>query len=167
MSESVGYWYDRIAKRWIKISDHATDAWANPEKFGTTKADLETMIKRDAPRDHVWMQIDDGIREGARAAIIKHIASKSYIRVRHIFGSNAYLGWQFAGNPCDALTDLQRYMKRKEVGPVTVVTFTDFGLGVSVQDLAKEFGKPPGSAVQKLINTWKDRYTYKGKRIFK
>ena len=50
-------------------------------------------------------------------------------------------------------------MKRKGIGDATEVTFTDFGLGTSVTDLAGMFREvPPGDEIQKLIKKWVARY---------
>jgi hypothetical protein len=99
-----GYFYDRKKKRYITISEHATDALASPEVF-----DCHEITHLNPVKDR-----DD---------IIVFVLKKGFIRVRHW---KDRLGWQFFGDLEGALKVLNKYMKDKEVGDACIVTFTDF-----------------------------------------
>ena len=131
-----GFWYDRQRKRLILIEDHAVDAKAKPVKF------------RIDPREVELLQpVKD------RELIIKLVCQRGFIRIRHTKG---FLGWQFWGDPVEALEVMQRFFSTYDVGPATQVTFTDFALSGKInttQGLAKDFAGP-ATAAQPLLARW-------------
>jgi hypothetical protein len=150
-----GFWYNRRTNRFIKIDDHARDACANPERFGLTNKDL---IKAISVHGREWTSCMGHVvvrSEEDRDLIIPRVCQAGYIRVRHWSGK---LGWQFAGDPLSALETLNRRAGSLGLGPHTLVTFTDFGLGLSVTDHHCRF-RPGGSIILKrLLDTWIERY---------
>jgi hypothetical protein len=107
MPSGKGYFYNRKTKRFITINEHATDAIQRPKEFGTSSIQhLNPVINRDE--------------------IVIHVLKNGFIRVRDW---DAHLGWQFWGDPEDALKTLQRYIKKNEIGNGYLITFTDFKTG--------------------------------------
>jgi hypothetical protein len=111
MPSGNGYFFNRKTKRYIKIYEHATDAVTRPKVFGTEE------IKHLNP-------VTD------RDQIVIHVLKNGFIRVRDWAG---YLGWQFWGDPDDALKILKKYIKKHEIGNGYVITFTDFETGKQIQ----------------------------------
>ncbi len=150
-----GFWYNRRTNRFIKINDHARDACAKPERFGLTDKDL---IKAVSANGREWTSSMGHVvirSEEDRELVIVRVCQAGYIRIRHWKGR---LGWQFAGDPLSALQVLHRSVERMGAAAWTLVTFTDFGLGLSVTDLYDRF-RPDGSrALRALIDTWISRY---------
>lgn len=150
-----GFWLCRWNGKMIEINDHAADVCANPQKFGLTDKALIEAVSVGG-REH---RISEGhvvVRnEEDRELLIPRICLEGFIRVRDHRGT---LGWQFAGDPITALDALRRYGK-KRLGPLTLVTFTDFGLNLSVTDHYDSFTKDAESQqVKHLIDTWIRRY---------
>lgn len=150
-----GFWYNRRTNRFIRIDDHARDACANPEKFGLTDKDLIKVVSAGC---RTWTSLQGHVLvmgEEDRDLIIPRVCQAGYIRVRHW---NGKLAWQFAGDPLLALQTLHRRAERLGLGPATLVTFTDFGLGLSVTDLYARFRPNGNRALQNLLDTWIARY---------
>jgi hypothetical protein len=150
-----GFWYNRRTNRFIKIDDHARDACAKPEKFGLTDKDL---IKAVSISGREWTSLAGHVvvrNEDDRELIIIRVAQAGYIRIRHWSGK---LGWQFAGDPINALETLHRRAGKLGLGPQTLVTFTDFGLGLSVTDHYAYFRNDGSVLLNRLIKTWLARY---------
>lgn len=150
-----GFWYNRRTNRFIKIDDHARDACANPERFGLTDKDL---IKAVSANGREWTSSMGHVvirNEEDRDLIIPRVCQAGYIRVRHWSGK---LGWQFAGDPINALEVLHRRAGSLGLGPQTLVTFTDFGLGLSVTDHYAYFRNDGSVLLNRLIWTWLARY---------
>ena len=150
-----GFWYNRRTNRFIKIDDHARDACANPERFGLTDKDLIKVVSANgrewtSSMGHVVVR-----NEEDRDLIIPRVCQAGYIRVRHWHGN---LGWQFAGDPINALEVLHRRAGSLGLGPLTLVTFTDFGLGLSVIDRYAYFRNDGSVLLTRLIQTWLARY---------
>jgi hypothetical protein len=158
MPLGTGWWFNRLTNRYIQIDDHAKDACANPARFGLTNADLVKAVAGPqgdrsvtTRQGHVVVTCEED-----RDCIIPRVCQAGYIRIRLW---NGRLGWQFAGDPYDALQVLHAFNRRREIGDFTLVTFTDFGLGVSVTDHFRQFNKPVGeSAVRRLIASWETIY---------
>ncbi len=156
MPLGIGYWYDRANHRYITINDHAQDAAAYPERFRLTSVDLLRAITRADQKPHTSLGKVVVNNEEVRAAIIQRVATAGFIRVRQWKGN---LGWEFAGDPENALKVLRRYIKSQEIGNTTLITFTDFGMGVSITERAFQFGKGLSkSPVKELIDRWIRRY---------
>lgn len=155
MPRGTGYWYNRRTNRFIKIRDHAQDACANPQRFGLTDKDL---IKEVSAKGREWTSSMGHVvirNEEDRELVIIRVARAGYIRIRHWQGK---LGWEFAGDPISSLEVLHRRANSLGLGPHTLVTFTDFGLGLSVTDHYAYF-RPDGSKILgRLIQTWLARY---------
>ncbi len=110
MPLGTGFWFDRRKRRYHRIDEHAQDAIGHPGKF------------RSQPVAHL-----DPVRD--RDVIVIFVSQQGFIRIRHHRG---HLGWQFWGEPNDALDDLRRFCTKYEVGPATIVTATDFSTKLSV-----------------------------------
>jgi hypothetical protein len=156
MPLGTGYWYDRLNRRYLLIDDHAQDVCRNPQRFRLTAVDLQRAILRGDQKPHTCQGHVVVNNEDVRALIIQRTAVAGYIRIRQWKG---HLGWEFAGDPEDALKVLRRYIKSKEIGNTTLITFTDFGMGVSLTERAFQFGKGlHKSPVKDLIDRWIRRY---------
>lgn len=156
MPLGTGYWYDRQKRRYNLIDDHAGDAARSPERFRLTTVDLLRAIHRKDLKPHTSLGKVVVNSEEVRSVIIERVATAGFIRVRDWKG---HLGWEFAGDPEDALTVLRRYIKSQEIGNTTLITFTDFGMGVSITERAFQFGKGLSkSPVKDLIDRWIRRY---------
>ena len=154
-----GYWLNRRTGRLLKIDDHAIDAAANPERFGLTDVQMVQAVmgpfknrEYTTSKHHVVIK-----NEEDREFVIIRVAQAGFIRIRHWRDK---LGWQFAGDPLDALNRLRKYAPKNGVGPATLVTFTDFGLGLSVTELFSRFdGRGlTCTPLQDLLETWIGRY---------
>jgi hypothetical protein len=152
-----GFWYNRRTNRFIKINDHAIDACANPERFGLTDRD---MIKAISVNGREWTSCMGHVvvrSEADRDLIIPRVCQAGFIRVRHWHGN---LGWQFAGDPINALETLHRRSGSLGIGIYTLVTFTDFGIGLSVTDRYAYFLNDGSPLLNRLIKTWVARYEH-------
>jgi hypothetical protein len=106
-----GFFYDRKRRRYIRITEHATDAVTRPDVFSSHKVKhLDPVKDRDT--------------------IVIHVLKNGFIRVRHW---KDRLGWQFWGDTEDALKTLKRYIKKNGVGDGAVITFTDFKTGKNIE----------------------------------
>ena len=109
MPTGFGFWYDRLKKRYWKITDHAQDAILYPNKFRA-----QNIVHLDPIRN--------------RDEIIRFVARQGFIRIRLI---KDHLGFQFHGNPESALKTLKRLARRHSLGPAIQVTFTDFECNIT------------------------------------
>ena len=107
-----GYFYDRISnqRRFYRISEHATDAITRPRLFRA-----QAVAHLNPVQD--------------RESIVRHVVSQGFIRVRYW---KDRLGWEFHGEPDDALAVLRRFIRRREVGPYVQVNISDFQSGISI-----------------------------------
>jgi hypothetical protein len=105
-----GFWYDRRARRYYKINEHATDATQHPRRF------------RAQPVSHLDPVAD-------REAIVRYVAAQGFIRLRL---HRDRLGFEFHGQADDSVAVLRRFIRRHEVGPVVQVNISDFASGRSV-----------------------------------
>ena len=113
-----GYFINRRNHRLIRITEHAEEALNFPKKFHTLAvAHLQPGLDRDL--------------------IVVHTTRQGFIRLRHY---KDRLGFQFWGDPDAALRDLRRYCRRKEVGPYTIVTITDFSTKLGIEVFWKQIG---------------------------
>jgi hypothetical protein len=108
----LGFWYDRMNRRWWRIRDHLVDALAYPQRSRLTAAEAD------------YIRATPGGFEAQRAIGITLVASHGFIRVRLI---RDRLGWQFHGDSEDSLRILRRFAARYELGPMVLVRWTDFG----------------------------------------
>jgi hypothetical protein len=155
MPRGAGYWYNRRTNRFITIRDHAQDACANPQRFGLTDKDL---IKEVSAKGREWTSSMGHVvirSEEDRELVIIRVARAGFIRIRHWQGK---LGWEFAGDPISSLEVLHRRANSLGLGPHTLVTFTDFGLGLSVTDHYAYFRNDGSKLLNRLIQTWLARY---------
>lgn len=106
-----GFFYDRQRKRYIRITEHATDAVTRPDIFNS-----HSVKHLDPVKD--------------RDTIVIHVLRNGFIRVRHW---KIRLGWQFWGDAAGALQTLKRYIKKHGVGDGAIITFTDFETGKSIE----------------------------------
>lgn len=115
MPLGIGYFYDRVKKKYILIDEHATDAVTRPVVFRSEEVkNLNPVMDRDT--------------------IVIHVLKKGFIRVRHW---KSDLGWQFWGDAPDSLKILKKYIKKNDVGDYASITFTDFMIGKTVTCSAK------------------------------
>ena len=105
-----GWWYDRRSYRYIKITEHATDAVEFQKRF------------RSQAVAHL-SPIND------REVIVRHVAAQGFIRLR-LWKAN--LGFEFHGDPEAAVAVLRRFIRREELGPVIQINISDFRSGISV-----------------------------------
>lgn len=156
MPLGYGAWYNRRTRKYLIIDDHANDAAANPKRFGLTDKDLITAVGIDG-REHTTSKGHVVVKNQTdRELVIIRVAQAGFIRVRYHKG---YLGWQFAGDPENALSVLRNFIKRWQVGTVVLVTFTDFGQGVSLTERSVLFDSLfENSPVNRLIERWRSRY---------
>jgi hypothetical protein len=110
----LGFWYDRCRRRWIGIVNHSVDAAASPRRYRTTATEVAAVLDGASPASEV-----------GRARLIPFVCSRGFLRVRYI-PRRGTLGWQFFDNPDGAIRALLRFVRRHEIGPAVVVTFTDF-----------------------------------------
>jgi len=110
MPLGIGFWYDRRSRRYHLITEHATDAVEHPRRFRS-----QAVAHLNPVRD--------------RDAVVRFVAVQEFIRIRHY---KDRLGWQFHDQPDAALAVLRRFIRRHEIGILTLVTFTDFAAGWSV-----------------------------------
>lgn len=156
MPLGTGYWYDRRNCRYCLIDDHAQDVCRNPQRFRLTSVDLQRAIVRGDQKPHTCQGHVVINNEEVRSLVIQRTAVEGWIRVREWKGR---LGWEFAGDPESALKVLRRYIKSQEIGNNALITFTDFGMGVSITERAFQFGKGlHKSPVKDLIDRWVRRY---------
>jgi hypothetical protein len=107
----LGFWYDRRSHRYHRIADHAADAVEHPRRYRSMAvANLNFLSDREA--------------------IIRHVVAKQFIRIRLW---RDHLGFEFHGDQDDAFSTLRRFIKRHEVGPVVIVTFSDLSCNACVQ----------------------------------
>ena len=165
--DSFGFWLNRRKPgSLIKINDHAQDVCARPQKFGLTYEDLADAIKLERG-DFAFVDGEGRANrvvirnEEDREVIIRRTCSEGYIRIRYD-RRHATLGWQFAGDPLSAFSKLRKFAQKWDIGPMTMVTFTDFGLGLSVTDRYGQFLPSsldkPSTPIGNLIDTWVRRY---------
>ena len=148
MSESFGWWYDRLKKRLIPIEDHAKDVASIPEKYRVDRSgDQRLKFAIDAVRSGFFS-------ESLRKIIIPATCYQGFIRIRWIQGHNT-LGWQFYGDPVDSLKILKRFVKKQGFGETTMLTFTDFKSKRELQNLVL-FAVKKNSPVKTLVEEWEN-----------
>jgi hypothetical protein len=119
MPDGEGYFYDRKKRKLILIFEHATDALERSNIFRTQKL---KNLNATVDREH----------------IVIYTLKQGFIRIRHYKG---YLGWQFWGNAAGAKKTLKWFAKKKDVGDLCLVTFTDFKSGKNTISYMRDFYK--------------------------
>ena len=117
MPYGKGFFVNRKTNEYIKIIEHAYDAYSRPDVFGTHDIQhLNPYINRDE--------------------VIIHVLKNGFIRVRdHKF----HFGWQFYGNVYGASQTLKQYLIDNEIPDCYMICFTDFESGLNKTFLAEEF----------------------------
>jgi hypothetical protein len=152
-NRNLGWWYDRLKHRYLTIQDHAIDAEADPECYRTTSrkiSSIKTVVSV------FWINKRTLIRD----RVIRHVASRGFIRVR-LHDRN--LGWQFYGEPHTALAALRHFLRRHGIQRGVTVTFTDFSVNDEyIYDAALFLKDPP--CVKNLLIRWERSVGRKTKR---
>lgn len=144
MPLGAGFWFDRKVGTYLRIEEHATNALADPNRYG-----IEAWV-RDFRRRHRNAQpspVED------RDAVVIAVAKQGFIRIRHY---KDRLGWQFYGDPLEAVIELRRYIEKHEVGDLTIVTFTDFRQSKTTEAEAGRFRRGANRRILVAPRQWEE-----------
>ncbi len=141
-----GYFLNRRTGRLHLVEEHASDVIKRPKRYGLTEENIQDTIGTTA------VDAGYGLTEEERGLIIRLVTANGFIRIRY---HKDRLGYQFTGDPHDALDRLRRLMSRWGVGSYTLITFTDFSINRGVSNLAKYFTKGNETrAIAALLEHW-------------
>ncbi len=132
--QSKAWWLDRKKHKFISVVEHVRAVRANP---GLYRCDKDTVGVTHHVGDAKYSP------EYWREHLIREVCKKDFTRIRHTVNRDtSTLGWQFWGDPESSLFDLRSFIKKQEVGPVTIITFTDFSADpriATVRGITEEF----------------------------
>jgi hypothetical protein len=150
--DSNAYWISPSGKIVPVGQTHIREVLDNPEAFGTTQEEVDTIYKRHKEKK--------GIEGKAREEIMTAMLIRGWIRIRYNSREDAYsielnkLSAKSKDYLCTLANGLIQLNDKRKFSDVKIIEFaSDYNtVNYSVQDLAKSFLRPRGNKMIKLTS---------------